>query len=844
VLRNTILVGEPVRAELNGSGQTEDTSAIALYEKSGPTWTTMTQSSELQASQTPTAHGDLPTAIAMAAEPESETPTIVGGVTSFRGSEGDVGAAIVFGAARPAVTAESASAVGQTSATLSAQVDPNGLQVSTCIVEYGTALPSGTSEPCAPSVGGGTNSVAISAVISGLNPSTTYRYRIDAASAAGETFGTTQSFTTAAAQAPPTVSSGAASAVTQTGASLAASVNPNGAAVTSCVVEYGTSLPSGTSAPCVPSPGAGTVAVAVEVAAAGLTPHTTYEYRVIATNLGGTSTSSLSYFSTLPEAPTISSDGASSTTPTGATLEGTVNPHGVALTSCVFYLYGPSGYVTGGACSPAPSATGIAQPVSLGVAGLEADTSYTYYLEAYNAGGGGYATGSFTTLPLAPTVFTGAAIAVSRFSATVEGTVNANGGSGACSVLYGTEPGSLDDFAACSTATVTGNSTTAVTADLTPLMAGTTYYYEVVGQDSSGTTDGGVDSFTTLPEAPTVTTEPASAITHTGATLRATVDPEGGTVSSCYFEYGPSLPSGVTQACVPSPGSGAAPVSVTATVVGLSRVTGYVYRVVATNAGGTTTGNSQSFTTLAYTPPEFGRCIKVPSMTVGTKTVYSGFFTTAACTAVSATRTGKYEWESGVVDQGFTTDLASGSVKLETVAVAPVAARKVTCTGETGAGQFTGAKTVGGVTLTLTGCELASPLAKCSSSGAAAGDIASASLEGTLGIAKLGTTSSADKLALDLYPVGNAGSLLVFSCGSTQVSVQGSVLVPVTANKMALTAAEKFAATKGKQKPESLSGAPQDVLEASFGGAPPVQAGLTLAATQTNEEEVELNTVE
>ena len=42
----------------------------------------------------------------------------------------------------------------------------------------------------------------------------------------------------------------------------------------------------------------------------------------------------------------------------------------------------------------------------------------------------------------------------------------------------------------------------------------------------------------TLPNAPTVVTTPASSVTQTTATLNATVNPNGGEVSDCKFEYG------------------------------------------------------------------------------------------------------------------------------------------------------------------------------------------------------------------------------------------------------------------------------------------------------------------
>ena len=55
----------------------------------------------------------------------------------------------------------------------------------------------------------------------------------------------------------PTVLTGAAAEITQTGATLNGSVNPNGSEVTECEFEYGTGTGYGSSAPCTTAPGSG-----------------------------------------------------------------------------------------------------------------------------------------------------------------------------------------------------------------------------------------------------------------------------------------------------------------------------------------------------------------------------------------------------------------------------------------------------------------------------------------------------------------------------------------------------------------------------------------------------------
>ena len=161
-------------------------------------------------------------------------------------------------------------------------------------------------------------------------------------------------------------------------------------------------------------------------------------------------------------------------------------------------------------------------------------------------------------------------------------------------------------------------------------------------------------------------------------------------------------------------------------------------------------GSASAFVTAALAPPEFGSCTNVVKGL--------GDYSNSGCTA--PVEAGNYEWAPGVLKSGFTTKLASGSATLETVAGA-----KVTCTGETSAGHTPASDRVGGVVLTLTGCERSGRT--CSSTGAHAGEIVSSTLEGALGVEKLGASASKDKLGLDLFPVGETGPLLEFACGAT-----------------------------------------------------------------------------
>ena len=227
-------------------------------------------------------------------------------------------------------------------------------------------------------------------------------------------------------------------------------------------------------------------------------------------------------------------------------------------------------------------------------------------------------------------------------------------------------------------------------------------------------------------------------------------------------------------------------------------------------------------------PPEFGRCVKVSG---------GGEFADAGCQTENQGGTGGYEWFSGVANPGFTSASKPGTtVKLETAG----SKEKVTCRGEAGAGEITGSKTVGNVTIVFTGCESAG--GECTTAGFAEGELRSATLEGTLGVEKMTEKGGKETLhaALDLYPAGRTGPFLEYGCATTgQAVLDGAVIVPVHAGKMLKTAAFKLAASAGKQKPEAFEGGLREVLTDTLAE----QVGLSLTANQANEEAVEVNPV-
>jgi hypothetical protein len=102
--------------------------------------------------------------------------------------------------------------------------------------------------------------------------------------------------------------------------------------------------------------------------------------------------------------------------------------------------------------------------------------------------------------------------------------------------------------------------------------------------------------------APAVTTSSTTDVNKSNATLSGTVNPQGQS-TTYHFDYGTTTSYG-TQTSPTGVGSGNTPVGVHQAVFGLTPGTTYHYRLVATNAAGTTNGADQTFTTPTSTPSQ------------------------------------------------------------------------------------------------------------------------------------------------------------------------------------------------------------------------------------------------
>ncbi len=403
---------------------------------------------------------------------------------------------------------------------------------------------------------------------------------------------------TISAQAP-TATTGAATGVGSTDATLNGTVNANGASTT-VYFEYGLDTNYGSTWTADQSPVTGSTDAAVTATLSELTPNTTYHYRVVATNANGTTYGADMTFTTLPMAPTATTDSASAVGTTTATLNGTVNANGSSTT--VTFQYGLStSYGTTVTADQSPVTGSTDTAVSKAITGLTNGLTYHYRVVAVNAGGTTYgADMTFTAGATPPTATTNTATAVGTTTATLNGTVNANNNTTTVTFQYGLTT-AYGRAIEANPSTVTGSSNTAVSASLSDLLPNTTYHYRVVAVNAGGTTYGADMTFTTGGSVPTATTDAASAVSSTGATLNGTVNANNDN-TTVTFEYGLTTAHGTTVTADQSPVTGGSNTAVSKAITGLTNNTTYHYRVGAQNSSGTTYGADMTFYTGTAAP--------------------------------------------------------------------------------------------------------------------------------------------------------------------------------------------------------------------------------------------------
>jgi hypothetical protein len=209
------------------------------------------------------------------------------------------------------------------------------------------------------------------------------------------------------AAAAPTVTTGTASAITDTGATVTASVNPNGQSTT-YAFEYGTSTDY-TTQTAVQNAGAGVTPATATAQLTGLRPGTTYHFRLLASNAGGTVAGPDATFATSGIAPPASASlqtttgAATGVEVDGAKLTGTINPAGspAGETERYYFQLGPTQPYVLQTVSQTFTAGNAPVAVSAQVSGLQSLRTYHYRLVAVGESGQASvgADQTFTTLP-------------------------------------------------------------------------------------------------------------------------------------------------------------------------------------------------------------------------------------------------------------------------------------------------------------------------------------------------------------------------------------------------------------------------------------------------------------
>jgi hypothetical protein len=197
----------------------------------------------------------------------------------------------------------------------------------------------------------------------------------------------------------PDVSTGFASSLAETSATVTGVMNPDGLPVTSCVFEYGTTTSYGEEEKCSASPGSGSGPVAVSASLSGLTPLTRYHFRLKVANANGSDEGQDHSFVT-PVPVAVTEQEVADVSSSGARFSALVDP-GAADTKFRFE-YGTS--VSYGQSVPAPEGDlgegTAAAPVAISVQNLLPLTTYHVRIAATNLFGTVYGPDqTFTTQP-------------------------------------------------------------------------------------------------------------------------------------------------------------------------------------------------------------------------------------------------------------------------------------------------------------------------------------------------------------------------------------------------------------------------------------------------------------
>lgn len=262
------------------------------------------------------------TGVAEASEPDKPATAVLTGLAPISVYYWDIVASngtTVYGPAQelvllPAVQTLGVGEVSDTTSTVYGAVDPPDANT-TYRFEYGTSEAYGASLPLRAAETGAVSGFRdVSAELTDLEPGLTYHFRIVASTTSGSAYGDDETFTTPSASTEaypvaPGAITGATSSITSSSAELTGVVAPRGSN-SSYYFEYGSTAYYGAIAPsAAASTGTETTSTSVAQEVTGLVPATTYHYRLVASNAGGSAYGEDKTFTTglAPTLPTATS---------------------------------------------------------------------------------------------------------------------------------------------------------------------------------------------------------------------------------------------------------------------------------------------------------------------------------------------------------------------------------------------------------------------------------------------------------------------------------------------------------------------------------------------------------
>jgi hypothetical protein len=370
---------------------------------------------------------------------------------------------------------------------LAGLIPPTG-EVTECKFEYGAGASPPFSYPnskaCSPAVPYAVDQPSVTAELTtGITNETTYHYRLAAKNANGEGKGEDLLFTPHWVDFLKTEP---ATAIQRTEATLNGSFEGTGLE-TSYKFEYGPTAPAYGSETPLENKGVTAGPTPLSANVSGLTAGTTYNFRVYAEDSTGVSKAENLTFTTAAAVKDLETTAATDLEPTAATLNGSLDPDGIA-TEFSFEYGKTTAYGSSTPFEPVGTMVPGATPVSEGITGLEAGETYHFRVLAKNSFGTTVGEDRTFKAAQAPSLIGVSSENVAATSADLTAVINPNGFATDYFFEYGTtsnygskaplEPGKLP----------AGEAPQSVSVPLSGLSEGVTYHFRLVAENQWGDT--------------------------------------------------------------------------------------------------------------------------------------------------------------------------------------------------------------------------------------------------------------------------------------------------------------------------------------------------------------------